>query len=343
MALAERADTIVDFSDLAPGTTVTLLNIGPDEPFGGGRACGPGEDPEEGAPCDFIPADPASSGQVMRFVVNEALNGKGMTDPLLQNGKPSPQAATDPANLALNAEPALLDSSVTRQVSLNELDSEIVCVTEDNGNLVQLFCEDEDLNGDCENLGDPIPPESQLCEDKGGEPFGPLEALLGTVTCEDADGNVTEDPFDGECPEGSSVAGKALKWTAPGEGVEKVVPLGNGSTVNVWVTENPEVGATEEWEMYNFTADAHPIHLHLVRFEVLGRIGIDGSDSVAGSNDPLDWETGFKDTFISYPDEISRIKAKFDIEGLYVWHCHIVEHEDNEMMRPYAVGLPTVE
>jgi FtsP/CotA-like multicopper oxidase with cupredoxin domain len=51
------------------------------------------------------------------------------------------------------------------------------------------------------------------------------------------------------------------------------------------------------------------------------------------------WESGFKDTFISYPGEVTRIKAKFDIEGLYVWHCHIVEHEDNEMMRPYVVGL----
>jgi len=49
-------------------------------------------------------------------------------------------------------------------------------------------------------------------------------------------------------------------------------------------------------------------------------------------------ETGWKDTVISYPGEITRIKARFDKKGLYVWHCHIVEHEDNEMMRPYRVG-----
>jgi len=50
------------------------------------------------------------------------------------------------------------------------------------------------------------------------------------------------------------------------------------------------------------------------------------------------WEKGFKDTVIAYPGMITKVKAKFDIPGLYVWHCHIVEHEDNEMMRPYHVG-----
>ena len=104
------------------------------------------------------------------------------------------------------------------------------------------------------------------------------------------------------------------------------------------ITENPAVGATEFWEMRNFTADAHPIHIHQVQFEVIGREAIGGGPSVAGSNDPLPWETGFKDTVIAYPGEITRIKARFDIPGLFVWHCHIVEHEDNEMMRPYRVG-----
>ncbi len=52
---------------------------------------------------------------------------------------------------------------------------------------------------------------------------------------------------------------------------------------------------------------------------------------------PEAWETGPKDTVIAYPGEITRVKARFDLPGLYVWHCHIVEHEDNEMMRPYRV------
>jgi spore coat protein A len=74
-----------------------------------------------------------------------------------------------------------------------------------------------------------------------------------------------------------------------------------------------------------------------VRFEVVGRVGIDGSASTVGAA-PQPWETGFKDTVIAYPGEITTVKAKFDIAGLYVWHCHIVEHEDNEMMRPYVVS-----
>jgi len=52
------------------------------------------------------------------------------------------------------------------------------------------------------------------------------------------------------------------------------------------------------------------------------------------------WEIGWKDTVIAYPGEVTDVTATFDIDGLYVWHCHIVEHEDNEMMVPYCVGNP---
>ena len=51
---------------------------------------------------------------------------------------------------------------------------------------------------------------------------------------------------------------------------------------------------------------------------------------------PEPWETGFKDTVIAYPGQVTRIKATFDLPGQFVWHCHIVEHEDNEMMRPLS-------
>jgi spore coat protein A len=53
---------------------------------------------------------------------------------------------------------------------------------------------------------------------------------------------------------------------------------------------------------------------------------------------PEPWETGRKDTVIAYPGQITRVRASFDTAGQYVWHCHIVEHEDNEMMRPYRIG-----
>ena len=112
------------------------------------------------------------------------------------------------------------------------------------------------------------------------------------------------------------------------------------------ITENPEVGTTEMWEFYNTTADAHPMHVHEVLFEVVDRqpIVIDEINGTVqvepGSIPRLPelWESGFKDTVTAYPGEVTRIKAKFDKAGQFVWHCHIVEHEDNEMMRPYRVG-----
>jgi Putative multicopper oxidases len=104
------------------------------------------------------------------------------------------------------------------------------------------------------------------------------------------------------------------------------------------VTENPSLGNTEEWDIYNFTVDAHPIHLHLVRFQVISRIPIPGVAPVPVPIGVLPWERGYKDTVIAYPGEITKVRALFDIPGLYVWHCHIVEHEDNEMMRPFVVS-----
>ncbi len=145
--------------------------------------------------------------------------------------------------------------------------------------------------------------------DAGGEEVeGPVEALLGTV---DAEGNAHH-----------------VMWMEP-------------------VTENPEVGATEIWEFYNTTGDAHPMHVHEVVFEVLNREGLvldDDGEVVqpvqldGNITPPEPWETGFKDTVTAYPGQVTRIKAQFATPGQFVWHCHIVEHEDNEMMRPFRIG-----
>ena len=99
------------------------------------------------------------------------------------------------------------------------------------------------------------------------------------------------------------------------------------------ITESVAVGTTEVWEIHNFTEDAHPIHIHEVLFEVVNREPFD-----AVARGPESWETGLKDTVTAYPGEITRVRALFDRAGLYVWHCHLVEHEDNEMMRPYRIG-----
>jgi FtsP/CotA-like multicopper oxidase with cupredoxin domain len=113
------------------------------------------------------------------------------------------------------------------------------------------------------------------------------------------------------------------------------------------ISENPAVGATEVWEFYNFTADAHPMHVHEVTFEVVNRqalvVNEDGETAPPARLDgdprpPEAWENGLKDTVIAYPGEVTRIRAKFNTPGQFVWHCHIVEHEDNEMMRPYRIG-----
>jgi FtsP/CotA-like multicopper oxidase with cupredoxin domain len=106
------------------------------------------------------------------------------------------------------------------------------------------------------------------------------------------------------------------------------------------------VGDTETWEFYNFTADAHPMHVHEIAFEVVNResLVVDDEETAVpvqltgDVRPPEAWESGFKDTVIAYPGEVTRLRAKFDNAGQYVWHCHIVEHEDNEMMRPYRIG-----
>lgn len=131
------------------------------------------------------------------------------------------------------------------------------------------------------------------------------------------------------------------------------------------ITERIQVGDTEIWNIVNLTGDAHPIHLHLVNFQVIERIPFDvdrfhdavvggrgphGGDNnapleapdpldfaIGSAHDPLSWEMGWKDTVIAYPGMVTRIIANFDMAGLYVWHCHILEHEDNEMMRPMLV------
>ena len=116
------------------------------------------------------------------------------------------------------------------------------------------------------------------------------------------------------------------------------------------LTENPALGATEVWEIYNTTPDAHPIHLHLVHFQVINTqkfnvkksfFGVDGKFSVqllGNASPPAPENAGRKDTFVVFPGEVARVKALFDKEGEYVWHCHILSHEDHDMMRPFYVG-----
>lgn len=179
---------------------------------------------------------------------------------------------------------------------------------------------------------------------------------------------------------------------------------------DTYYSELPNEGAIEQWEIVNLTADAHPMHLHLVQFQPMNRqkfdlagytgaynaafpglagdpvggmyipafgppLPYDGSDARSGGKlggnpdvmpflnakkgpvvPPLPSEAGWKDTVIMYPGEVTRIMVRwaptdvavgdtanehfsFDPNGGhgFVWHCHIIDHEDNEMMRPDLV------
>jgi FtsP/CotA-like multicopper oxidase with cupredoxin domain len=213
---------------------------------------------------------------------------------------------------------------------------------------------------------------------EGKDEFGRLQPLLGTAEpATDYLGNPINWP---NTPEYTSVGlvGQmegSIAWHSP-------------------TTENPALNSTEQWAIWNVTGDAHPVHLHLVHFEIQGRLEIkwdsatneddrvldpngdtapppngDGTylvtqptvqhNSVAG--DPATYGMGFrivnpttiggrldpgdeyvenapKDMVTALPDQVTFIKATFDKPGRYVWHCHILSHEDHEMMRVMYVG-----
>ncbi len=166
---------------------------------------------------------------------------------------------------------------------------------------------------------------------EGKDEYGRLQPLLGTA----------EPVMD---VAGNMVTG-AMPWHTP-------------------ITENPGVGDTEIWEIYNATGDAHPVHVHLVHFEVMNREGFTAdviqqpvlqhngaqgigfrlenilTDGVVSGPDVT--EKTRRDMVMALPGQVTRIKMTFDKPGRYVWHCHILSHEDSEMMRPMHVGpVPT--
>ncbi|WP_261128870.1 multicopper oxidase family protein [Bacillus sp. Marseille-Q3570] len=112
------------------------------------------------------------------------------------------------------------------------------------------------------------------------------------------------------------------------------------------ITEKPGLGTIEIWNFINISEDSHPIHLHLIQFQILSRQSFDvdfynetGELKFTGEKEgPLKTEKGWKDVVNAHPGEVTRIIGKFQpYAGRYVWHCHMLEHEDQEMMRPYEV------
>ena len=127
---------------------------------------------------------------------------------------------------------------------------------------------------------------------------------------------------------------------------KRMLMLLNGTRWHEPVTERPELDSTEIWSFANTTADIHPIHLHLVRFQVLDRQSFDADEYLLSGKLnyrgvptlPPMTERGWKDTVQTYPETVTRIIVRFEgYVGRYVWHCHLLEHAANEMMRPFEV------
>ena len=120
----------------------------------------------------------------------------------------------------------------------------------------------------------------------------------------------------------------------------------NGARFADPVTEKPLLDSVEVWSLLNLTEDTHPIHLHLVRFQILDRQKFDADEYKTSGKlllqgqpaRPKPDEDGWKDTVRAEAGTITRIIVRFEgYAGRYVWHCHVLEHGDNEMMRPFEV------
>jgi spore coat protein A len=112
------------------------------------------------------------------------------------------------------------------------------------------------------------------------------------------------------------------------------------------VTERPKLNTTEIWEFVNLTEDTHPMHLHLVRFQLLDRRVFDTYQYImykqlkfqGAAIAPAPHERGWKDVIQCPAGMITRIIVHFDgYAGNYLYHCHVLEHEANDMMRPFEV------
>jgi spore coat protein A len=111
-------------------------------------------------------------------------------------------------------------------------------------------------------------------------------------------------------------------------------------------TAKPVLGSTEIWELVKLTDDVHPMHLHMVHFQVLDRRRFDAFQFMTSgtlrftslATAPLANELGCKDSARVNAKMLTRSIAPITgYPGCYVRHCHILEHADNEMMRPYAI------
>jgi FtsP/CotA-like multicopper oxidase with cupredoxin domain len=341
LAPAERADVIIDFAGQA-GKTFTMKNFAV-IPF------------PSGGPVGFGAPDATSDGLVMQFNVNRALQGTDTTFNPASANHPALRASPIVDIKPTNARPA----DKRRQL---------------------ILVEEEGNTADIDGPGSP---------DADGEP---VQALINNT-----------------------------KWNGNREGSTIQVPGSTSNGHGVSATETPQQGSTELWEIANITGDAHPIHIHLIQFQVISRQAFDLdtylSDWIAsfpggtfngfnfppgtyipGFGPPLPYnvanaagalggninfdaakytqqgvcargacpsvapapiDAGWKDTIKAFPGEIVRLAMRWAPQSIpagrttagrdpfpfdptngpgYVEHCHILDHEDNEFMRPLLIS-----
>src|SRR6476659_2686644 len=279
LAPAERADLLVNFSDLPPGTELTLLNTAT-APFAGDPF--PPEGAAEAANLDGLLPYP----EVMRFRVEPGPSVEGQLPRELSSDFERPA-------------PADLNGAVHRAVALVE----------------------QELEGATNMLT--MRELAAVAEDDSTEP-------LITVVQGDSEGR------DRTIARYRTVA----------------------SHFEDTVTFFPTAGRYEVWKFINLTGDTHPMHIHLSPFQVLSRHPItvtvpeggitDGATAavVREGRSPDDAlthdldanELGLKDTVRVNPREIVELAVRLETySGRYMYHCHILEHEDRDMMRPIVV------
>jgi spore coat protein A, manganese oxidase len=156
--------------------------------------------------------------------------------------------------------------------------------------------------------------------------------------------------------------GRLVQYLGTDAAPDALAPKDFGREYMMMATETPQAGTSEVWEIINLTGDTHPIHLHLVNYELLSRQPFSVKTYKGGipnylgpATAPDSNEMGWKETLRMNPAEVTRILMKFDLPSVpftvpfspnpslgvngyeYVWHCHILDHEEHDMMRPLVV------